>query len=115
MALWCWGSNSHGQPVYDGWDNPYRLTNHAWQQCRPRRAGQRLQLKDQTDGTLWCWGAQDHGALGNGNDQFSGCCQTTPVQIGENTLRKRRGAGGFGDGHACALKVDGTWCWGEAT
>ncbi|MBK9262292.1 MAG: hypothetical protein IPM54_21110 [Polyangiaceae bacterium] len=68
-----------------------------------------------TDGTLWCWGLRLHGAIGDGSDETDGCCQTTPVQIGESTLGNDVAEVALGDGHGCALKVDGTiWCWGEA-
>ena len=118
-TLWCWGFNSLGQLGIGNTDSintvvqtgATTLGNNVAQVALGTDFGCAIK----TDGTLWCWGQQLHGEIGNGSDETTGSCQTTPVQIGANTLGNKVAGVALGDGHACALKDDGTvWCWGEA-
>jgi alpha-tubulin suppressor-like RCC1 family protein len=64
-----------------------------------------------TDGTLWMWGENQSGELGQSNKTK----ESSPKQVGTNTTWSSISiGGGNAEGHAVALKTDGTaWAWGH--
>ena len=66
-----------------------------------------------TDGTLWMWGENQSGELGQSNKTK----ESSPKQVGTNTTWSSISVGGGNaEGHAVALKTDGTaWAWGHNT
>lgn len=67
------------------------------------------------DGTLHCWGQNKEGELGLGDQPPADNDATqvdglTPIQVTAERWR----AVDTGDGHTCAIRLDGTlWCWGR--
>ena len=70
-------------------------------------------------GTAYCWGIDDLGQLGVGgivgrcdrNKYVTGPCARAPVEVAGNHEFVSISAG---DGHACAVDIDGrAWCWGN--
>lgn len=64
------------------------------------------------DGRLYCWGNNSEGQLGQG-DPFPGpgVDSAVPIQVGSDSDWS---AVACGQGHTCALRVDGTlYCWGR--
>lgn len=111
-TLWCWGWNGSGQlglGVGAGQQKnaPVQVEGTGWTSvgCGPVST---CAIKN--DGTLWCWGQNSSGQLGDGT---SGA-RSAPGQVpGSGWQSVVMGGTWFADGHACAIKSDGTlWCWG---
>ncbi|MBK8015177.1 MAG: hypothetical protein IPK13_28035 [Deltaproteobacteria bacterium] len=111
----CWGNGNYGNlgdgttnsravpgPVvglpdpHDPLNVPKELSLSGYASCARLRGG-----------TLWCWGDNSLGSLGDGTRTT----RLNPVYVaglGNQVARTY-----VFDGHACALKMDGTlWCWG---
>ncbi len=116
-TVWAWGSNSF-KAIGDGTTvdrtTPVQvltgpgvpLTNVV-----ALAAGTSLSMALKGDGTLWTWG---HGALGNGVE-FVDVAYATRIDVGgvNSTAGLRVIAIGAGDGHAAAIREDGSvWSWG---
>ncbi len=108
-SVWCWGRNIYGQlgdgndPT--GSDTPVQVS--AISDVVAVASGSNFSVALKSDGTVWSWGSNQYGQLGDGN---MGISNDTPVQV---LVLSDISAIGSGDGHAVALKSDGTvWCWG---
>jgi alpha-tubulin suppressor-like RCC1 family protein len=106
----CWGYNQYGQlgnadtadsstPVaVSGLTSAVAITAGAWHSCALT-----------SDGSVRCWGTDYRGQLGDGTSGL-GVMSSTPVAVQQLSNVASVAAG---DGHTCALLVDGTArCWG---
>ena len=109
-SLWSWGRNFEGQLGVN--DNTSRSTpvttllgGTNWKSIA---GGGYYTVALKTDGSLWSWGANFDGQLGV-NDTTS---RSTPVTTLLGGINWKSIASG--NGHAVALKTDGTlWSWGS--
>jgi len=114
-SVYCWGAGADG-----------RLgTGSAGPQIQPQRVllpGPAIAIIADfehscallDDGALFCWGQGDEGQLAQ-DDPFPGPApdHLTPIAVAPE-LRFR--ALGTGQGHTCAVELDGAlWCWGRNT
>lgn len=109
---YCWGYNASGQLGIGETGAP---------QPSPKRVVGDLKFKDIAVGdsftcaiTLsdeaYCWGSEQQGRLGNGRSEPTGKDFPQSVVDGEGFVSITAG-----NGHACALQVDGTaFCWGRS-
>jgi alpha-tubulin suppressor-like RCC1 family protein len=110
-TAWAWGSNGGGQLGIgddDARSSPVQIgALTTWAQVA---MGDGFCFGILTDGTLWSWGHTASGIGGRGTDQWADRI-SSPAQIGALTDWAQIAPG---DGHALAVKTDGTlWAWGS--
>ena len=74
-------------------------------------AGSQSSYGIDTLGTVYSWGDNTYGQLGDGTTTD----KSIPVSVsGRHSFIHVTGGGRISEGHACALKADGSvWCWGR--
>ena len=113
-SLWAWGSNSSGQ-LGNGTTAfgavPVRVGTATDWVSIAAGPNSTISLALKTNGTLWAWGGE-LGVRLNDNNLQTPLYVTVPRQVGTATWR----AIGAGDGHALAVRTNGTlWAWGANT
>jgi alpha-tubulin suppressor-like RCC1 family protein len=113
-AVFCWGANDRGQ--VDGSEStspvlqPRAVSAVAGSvdvQTNSSLYGYTCALKG--DGVAFCWGSAAYGQLGGGQNHLPSNGQTPAVVQNLGDIKQVDTS----NGHACALKKDGTvWCWG---
>ncbi|MGE0789789.1 MAG: RCC1 domain-containing protein [Sandaracinaceae bacterium] len=111
-TLACWGENARGQlgqgDVVDRLDiTP--VPGGPWDRFD---AGQEHVCAIDSSGALYCWGNNYEGQIGLG-DPFGSDDIAVPTEVtpGERYLDVAAG-----DGHSCAIRIDGAvYCWGRNT
>lgn len=106
-AVSCWGVNGNGGSTATSQPTPVAnlsgatsISAGAYHTCAT------------TSGAVQCWGDNDIGQLGNGTT--ASVPVTTPVTVAGLTGVIAIAAGGYFEGHTCALLGDGTVrCWGD--
>ncbi|MCB9655283.1 MAG: hypothetical protein H6729_14270 [Deltaproteobacteria bacterium] len=111
----CWGKNEYGQIGDGGSYGPGDVRMYAAASngidVASLTAGFLSNCYVRADGTVWCWGHNFSGTLADGTTDDS----SEPVQAltGPGTPLTGVAKVVIGDGHACALRIDGSlWCWG---
>lgn len=124
QTVWCWGRNDVGQLGYGTTDvcpellmggmsrsiachsSPFQLAGVSDARVLTLSNNHGCVLR--SDGTLGCWGGNEVGQLGTGT-QFSS------MDIARAQLPSGRAANvvALGTHHACAMAVDGLYCWGS--
>lgn len=106
---YCWGDNGAGQlgdGSNDPSDRPVPVSGDL--EFTDLDAGARHACGVATDEEIYCWGDNSDGQLGVGQQ---GGSSTTPIAVSSDA---RFSAVAAGDGHTCALDVDGSaYCWGR--
>ena len=112
--LWSWGSNSNGQlGINQAGSATSRSTpvttisgGANWKSIY----GSDYSVYGiKTDGTLWSWGSNSLGALGSNDAINARICTPITTFAGGTNWKQVSG----GNGHAAAIKTDGTlWVWG---
>lgn len=107
-AIWCWGSNAHGQRGVAGTPVPAPTLvsgGHTWIGLA---TGGQSACGIASDSTAWCWGINDYGQLGDGTlgtDRFA------PVAVKDSI---RFASLSMSSTHACGVSTAGRlWCWGR--
>ena len=114
-SVWCWGWNGYGQLGIDSTADshvPARVSDSAGFTNSGVSAisaawNDTCALKD---GAAWCWGRNAWGQLGNNSTVQS----LIPVRVSDSEGFTNTGVSAIsgGEGHTCALKDGGAWCWG---
>ena len=109
-TLFMWGRNEGGQLGQNNTTNrssPIQVPG-TWSMIN---GGNTYSIGIKTDGTMWSWGANGNGKLGL--NQPAPTYISSPTQIPGTTWEKIY-TGNSSEGHAYALKTDGTlWTWGN--
>ena len=109
-TLFMWGRNEGGQLGQNNTTNrssPIQIPG-TWSMIN---GGNTYSIGIKTDGTMWSWGMNGNGKLGL--NQPAPTAYSSPVQIPGTTWEKIY-TGNSSEGHAYALKTDGTlWTWGN--
>jgi alpha-tubulin suppressor-like RCC1 family protein len=110
--LYCWGSNDAGQlGLGDVTPRLEPAALDAGEQFMQVACGGDACCALHAGGLLFCWGSNLEGQPGQG-DRGGSADVLLPAQVGHANWQ----AVGVGQGHACAIRDDGTlWCWGRNT
>lgn len=107
-AIWCWGSNAHGQRGVTGTpvSAPTLVSGgHSWIGLA---VGGQSACGIASDSTAWCWGINTYGQLGDGTlgtDRSAPVAVTSGIKFASLSLSST---------HSCGVSTSGRlWCWGR--